>query len=632
MTVCLILFFMLVNCRLVKAAEQLPPIDETELETFIDDFFKENMDKYHVPGTAIAFVKDEEICLMKGYGYADVENKKRVDPEKTLFGIASVSKLLTATAVMQQYEEGNIDLNKDINKYVKDIKIQEGFKAPITVGSLLTHTSGFNQSSIGIGTRDPSAIKELGEYLKTAIPKRAYEPNRFFSYSNQGMSLAGHIVELVSRKSFEDYMDDKVFMPLSMENSTFKQPIGKNMEAYKAVGYGYWSQKKSIFRTSPNYYQVSPAGACYTTVSDMAHFIIANLNEGSYNQTQLLKKNTMEEMHKQHFTHDSKMPGQAYGFWESFDHNQRALFHTGTSDGYASLLYIIPEQHIGFMLSYNLATDKLRSDFLQSFLDRFFPEAKKEAITPLKGYKERVNLFEGLYLNVEKPKFTLDKLEILMSDGLVRAKAQKDGSLKLTGYYGENMGSYIETEPEVFKNIDSGGIITFKQSASKQSYNELYIKNNAFLKVAWYENPTLFLGLAIFSLSIIIISPIVWIRGYIRKKEHGEKKIKSGQYGIHLGCFTTILIIVFCMVTAMVTAKLGKYAFMFGVPMSIKMILVIPILLCGTTLLLVVVSFFSWKDKYWTLAYRSFFILFTIAMIMFLAFLKFWNMIGVINQ
>ena len=107
---------------------------------------------------------------MKGYGYSDVENKKSVDPKKTIFGIASVSKLITATAVMQQYEEGKIDLNKDINEYLNAFKIEERFNKPVTMKSLLTHTSGFNQSSIGIGVRNSSEIKSLSEYLTNTIP------------------------------------------------------------------------------------------------------------------------------------------------------------------------------------------------------------------------------------------------------------------------------------------------------------------------------------------------------------------------------------------------------------------------------------------------------------------------------
>lgn len=586
-TVFMTLLFILIPCINAKASTKSAEIDTNELEKFIDNFFLENMDKYHVPGAAIAFVKDGEISLMKGYGYSDVENKKSVDPERTVFGIASVSKLLTATAVMQQYEEGKIDLGSDVNEYLNDFKIEDTYEEPITMKSLLTHTSGFNQSSIGIGTRNPLEIKKLGNYLKESIPKRSYEPDQFFSYSNQGMSLAGHIVENVSNKSFENYIEEKIFKPIHMKNSTFRQPIPEDMELNKAVGYSYWTQKGSLFRTDPIYYQVIPAGACYTTVSDMANFIIANLSGGEYKGIQLLKNDTMEEMHKQQFTHNDKMPGQAYGFWESFDNNKRGLFHTGTSDGYASLLYIMPEENIGFILCYNVGTDKLRSDFLKSFMDKFFPIASSKQNLPIENYKERAKQYEGLYWNVEKPQYTLDKLEVLMSDGLVRAKAQNDGRLKLTGYYGEDMGEYIEIESEVFKRTDGEEIITFSESYNNSNNSYLYIKNNAFQKVEWYQNPTLYIICALFALIIILVSPFVWIKTFIKRKNCKEERNDIDKYAGYIGICTSILVIIFCTSTSIVTSKLGKYAFMFEIPISLKIILIIPMLLCGITILLV---------------------------------------------
>lgn len=628
-TIFLTLLFILMPSIEVKADAESTSINMKEVEKFTDEFFAENMDKYHVPGAAIAFVKDGQVSFIKGYGYSDVENKISVDPEKTVFGIASVSKLLTATAVMQQYEEGNIDLNKNVNEYLQKFKIKDTFNEPITMKSLLTHTSGFIQSSIGIGTRDPLEVKELGDYLKTAIPKREYEPNTFFSYSNQGMSLAGYIVENTSGMKFEDYIQERIFNPLNMENSSFKQPMPENMEHNKAVSYGYWTQKQSLFRTEPMYDQLLPSDGCYTTVSDMSKFIIANLNGGKYNGNQILEETTMEEMHKQQFTNNEKMPGQAYGFWESFENNKMALFHTGTSDGYANMLYMIPKENIGFMLCYNLSSEKLRSEFLTSFLDKFYPVADSETVTPLKDYKERVNQYDGLYWNVEKPRDTIDKLEVLMSDGLVRAKGNEDGTLKLTGYYGEDMGDYIEIEPEVFRKVNGEEIITFKESNSKGNRSYLYIENNAFEKVRWYENPMISIVFALFSLFVVIASPFIWVQAFIRKKAINKKRSILEKYAAYIGLFSSVLILTFCITTAIITLKLGKYAFMFGIPFSLKVILVIPILLCGISVCLLAISILAWKNSYWTRLKRYFFTIYTVAVVMFLMCLEFWNMVGV---
>jgi CubicO group peptidase (beta-lactamase class C family) len=586
------------------------------------------MDKYHVPGVAIAFVKDGQVSFMKGYGYSEVENKISVDPEKTVFGIASVSKLFTATAVMKQYEEGSIDLNKDVNEYLQKFKIKDTFKEPVTVKSLLTHSSGFIQSSIGIGTRDQGKVKELGDYLKTAIPKREYEPNTVFSYSNQGMSLAGYIVETTSGMKFQDYIEEKIFKPLNMRNSSFKQPLPEDMKVNKAISYNYWTQKQSLFRSEAMYDHLIPSDGCYTTVSDMSKFIIANLNGGKLKGNQLLSETTIKEIHKKQFTNNKKMPGQAYGFWESFENNKRALFHTGTSDGCANMLYMIPEEKIGFMLCYNLASEKLRTEFLSSFLDRFYPVEDSKIVSPIKGNKERVKQYEGLYWNVEKPRDTLDKLEVLMSDGLVRVKGNEDGTLKFTGYYGEDMGDYMEIEPEVFQKINSEEIITFKESSSKKNRSYLYIKNNAFEKVKWYENPMISIVFALVSLLIVIVSPFVWVLAFIRKKAKNKQERALEKYAAYAGLSSSVLILLFCIGTAIITMKLGKYAFMFGVPLTMKVLLIIPILLCAISVVLVGISIFAWKNSYWTKLKRYFFTIYTAAVIMFLLSLIIWNMVG----
>ena len=619
------LILILLSHATIKAEDRL--INMKEVEDFTDEFFKQNMEQYHVPGVAIAFVKDDQVAFMEGYGYADVENKIKVEPQKTVFGIGSISKLLTTTAVMQQVEAGQIDLNKDVNEYLEAFKVKNTFKAPVTMKSLLTHSSGFIQSSIGIGTRNLNEIKELGNYLKTALPKIKYEPRTFFSYSNQGMSLAGYIVECISRIKFEDYMKKNIFEPLQMKDSSFKQPIPENMKSNQAIGYGYEVQKQRLFRTPSMYYHVVPAGGCYTTVEDMSKFIIANLNDGKYKDNQILDKNTMNEMHEQHFTHNEKMPGQAYGFWESFENNKRALFHTGTTDGYASLLYMIPEEKIGFIICYNLPSDKLRSSFLSSFLDTFYPVIEDEIIPDLKEDKESSEKYEGLYWNVEKPRDTIDKIEILMSEGLISVKETDNGSLKLTDYYGKAMGEYREIEPAVFQKVQGEEIITFKTKSAKIDRTYLYFKNEALEKVRWYENRMISIILGIVSLLIVMVSPFIWVTIFIRGKLKKEEKSFLEKYGAYIGLLSSVLIVVFCVIAAMITMKLGKYAFMFGIPLSLKMTLMIPVLLCGISAGLLVTSVLAWKHNYWTRAKRYFFSIYTGSVILFLICLEFWNMI-----
>ena len=616
------------NKSLSKEASQ--EIDMKQVEAFTDHFFKTHMDKEHVPGAAIAFVKGEQIAFMKGYGYADLENKVEVDPEKTVFGIGSVSKLLTSTAVLKEYEKGHIDMDIDINHYLTNFKIKENFSKPVTMKTLLTHSAGFIQSSIGIGTRSKENVIPLEKYLKESIPEQVYEPGTFFSYSNQGMALAGYIVEQTSKIPFEEYIEQEIFKPLQMENSSFKLSLPENMKKHLAVGYSYWRQQQKLAPTSEMYYHVVPAAGCYSTVSDMAKFIIAHLNDGRYRENQVLKSATMTQMHNQQFCNQERMPGQAYGFWETYENNKRGLFHTGTTDGYANLLYIMPDEKIGFMLSYNQASEKLRAEFLSSFLDTFYPVTiTKQQQIDLK-LEKKLKGYEGLYWNVEKPQKTLDKLEVIMSDGLVKAKLNEKGKLRLTDYYGEEIGEYTIIEDGILQKVNSEEIIQINGGKGPC----LYIKNNAYRKVVWYENPIVSMILATVALIIMIVSFIVVIYQRIRRKKldsDKEKKIALGKTVQYLQIGTTLLTVVFGVLVAVISMKLGKYAFMFGIPNILKITLWIPWLLCAILLILVVLLMIIWRKSYGTIRDRVQVTVYTLGLVMLLIALKFWNMIIWIN-
>lgn len=227
---------------------------------------------------------------------------------------------------------------------------------------------------------------------------------------------------------------------------------------------------------------------------------------------------------------------------------------------------------------------------------------------------------------MEKPQKTIDKLEVIMSDGLVRAKIEHKGKLKLTDYYGEEIGEYILVEDGILKNVKSEEIIEL--SGEKRPC--LYIKNNAFRKVVWYENPIVSMGLAIASILIMIVNFIsVVYQMNKRKKQNIEKQgnatlVRNVQV-IQLG--TTMLTLLFIVLIAGVTMKLGKYAFMFGIPNGLKIILCIPWILCGIEVALVILNIRMWRKSCGRLRDRVEVTIYTLGLIMLLMALKFWNMI-----
>ncbi|MGE5776114.1 MAG: serine hydrolase domain-containing protein, partial [Chloroflexota bacterium] len=214
------------------------PNDPMELEAFMDGVMAAKMSENHIPGAVVVVVKDGEVLLSKGYGYADLETRTPVDPEKTLFRPGSVSKLFVWTSVMQLVEQGKLDLNADVNDYL-DFTIPDTYPEPITLKTLMTHTPGFEDKGEDLFVIKPENVISLEAYLKKNIPARVFAPGTIGAYSNYGTALASYIVERVSEMPFYEYVETNIFSPLEMTHATFRQPLPTDLAEDMSSGYNY---------------------------------------------------------------------------------------------------------------------------------------------------------------------------------------------------------------------------------------------------------------------------------------------------------------------------------------------------------------------------------------------------------
>src|SRR6185503_14831814 len=145
-----------------------------DVEAFLDGLVPLQIKHDDIAGATIAVVKEGKLLFAKGYGYADVEKQKPVSAQDTLFRPGSISKLFTWTAIMQLYEQGKLDLDRDVNAYL-DYKIPDAFGKPITLKNIMTHTPGFEEQIKDLFTVGNSK-PDLGQYLKTHIPGRVFPP------------------------------------------------------------------------------------------------------------------------------------------------------------------------------------------------------------------------------------------------------------------------------------------------------------------------------------------------------------------------------------------------------------------------------------------------------------------------
>src|SRR5690349_10538834 len=268
-----------------------PVLTKQDFETFLDALIPSQLQTRNIAGAVVSVVKDGQTLFQKEYGYADFEAKKPVIADQTLFRPGSISKLFTATAVMQLVEQGKLDLDRNVNEYL-DFTIPKTFPEPVTLRRLLTHTAGFEETLKNLFVASEVDMKPLGTYLVNQMPARIFSPGKIPSYSNYGFTLAGYIVEKVSGEKFERYIENHILKPLKMNNSTFDQPVPAQIAPQMSKAYIRATNKPRDFE----FVEAAPAGALSTTAADMTSFMLAYLQDGTVDGVSILKPETVRQM------------------------------------------------------------------------------------------------------------------------------------------------------------------------------------------------------------------------------------------------------------------------------------------------------------------------------------------------
>lgn len=593
-----------------------------DLEKSIDKFFASTMEKRRIPGAVFIMVKDGQILLAKGYGYADIGRQRPIVPEKTIFRAGSISKLFTATAVMQLHEKGLLKLDENVNHYLKRFQLEENFPQPVTMADLLTHTAGLAEHIHGQHTLDQARWRPLGEYLARRMPPRIMPPGEIFSYNDHGFSLAGFVVEEITGTPFETYVEKNIFEPLGMERSSFRQRLPSALESDLAIGYKYKKGKHLPYQL--DYCQTVPAACLYTTAYDIARFMIAHLQDGRYGQMHILKETTAQEMHRRHFSHHPKLRGRAYGFSELFVNGQRVIFHDGGMPGFISRLCLLPEKDMGFFVSYNSDNLGLKSELTASIFDYLYPFEEKPSpfLTPSVS-SSQVAAFEGDFSEVAG--FSSSALKIgSVLQSLVTVKRTSKNTLAMFG------SEYAEVEPLLFQDKD-GNRVAFKLDENNR-VRYLFVGSGAFERLAWFETPrTLLVFVGLFVLTFLPLG-IVWPVGRVlwpAKFRLSWKRIFPS--GRSLASLVSFLILFFLIGFVVLFLQLDNYWSIMRneFPWSwMTKLLAVPIITSLLTLALLFFSVRAWIKKQGTTRGRLFFSFVSVAALLFIWVLQQWNLLG----
>jgi CubicO group peptidase (beta-lactamase class C family) len=423
-----------------------------ELQKFIRSIVPDLMRGEHIPGAVFVYVQNGKMISNEGFGYANLETKQPVEPGKTIFPIGSISKVFTATALIQLADRQKIDLNADINSYLKKLKVPEAFGQPIKGAQLLSHTAGFDEIRPGTQAGSPSAILPLHQFLKNRLV-RVDPPGVITSYSTYGITLAGLLVEELSGVSYETYLNRNIWKPLEMNRTHISTP--PHLAASVAIPYGV--EKDTPVKVDYEWYHTLPASSIRSTAEEMANFMIAQLECGNFHSRQILSARAACEMHRTQSTTHPEMPGWTYGFQEDDTNGLRILEHGGDIAGFSSLIVLLPDENAGFFVAHHVEGGNLRFDVKQKLLDRYFPDKRPVKVpVPAPDSTGRLKRFAGRYranLFCHTCKNPLPVAE-------VEVTSNTDGTITVWD------DRWVQTKPLLFVRLDGKRKIGFQQDKS----------------------------------------------------------------------------------------------------------------------------------------------------------------------
>jgi CubicO group peptidase (beta-lactamase class C family) len=503
-----------------------------DVESFLDGIVPLQLERDDIAGATVAVVKDGKVLFARGYGYADVKAKKPVSPENTLFRPGSVSKLFTWTALMQLHEQGKLDLDRDVNQYL-DFKIPDAFGKPITLKNLLTHTPGFEEQIKDLFSVD-STPPPLGQYMKTHIPRRIFPPGVTPAYSNYGASLAGYVVERVSGKSFNEYIEENIFKPLGMTHSTFVQPLPAALSPNMSNGYKLGSDESKPFEVV----NVPPAGSLSSSAADMARFMIAHLQSGQLGEARILRPETARLMHSRLFALDDAANAMAYGFYEESRNGQRIVGHAGDTQYFHSDLHLALDAGVGFFISYNSGGRgeiSPRTVLWHAFLDRYFPTTPSSQAT-LSSAAQDAQTISGKYMLSRRSESSFLRTASLV--GQLTVSPAEDNAIQVAELTKPN-GKPIrwrEVAPMTFIEENGSDKLIFKPEQNGRMQMILPYPFFVGQRVGLFENGRVLVPVIVGSLVIMLLTLLLWPVAWFIRRRYGQKlELNRKQWWLRMG-------------------------------------------------------------------------------------------------
>lgn len=369
------------------------------------------MAQLKIPGASLAVLTGDQVTYTKGFGARDLEQNLPATPD-TLYGIGSCTKSFTALAIMQLVQEGKLDLEDPVEKHVPfKLKTKE---QPITIQNLLSHSSGIPDLGVaniliqrlsvgGSNSITMSSWDDFFRHINGASNEITTKPGEKFRYFNSGYTILGKIVEILSNRSFEDYIRDQILKPLKMERTTFLKEKFENDSDIMTPNFIGTKNGKPMIKKSEHPFSkfIYPPGGLLSSVKELTNYLLLYFNNGEFEKTRILDKSLLDEMLKIHIEVPSILKdgkaGYGYG-WEIEEnfYGHKLISHSGSTAVSGAYLAFIPDRKIGVAVACNMGDPAVFTIIAQSII---LTMLGKDPIKdfPIIQLDQKLNMLTGVY-------------------------------------------------------------------------------------------------------------------------------------------------------------------------------------------------------------------------------------------
>jgi CubicO group peptidase (beta-lactamase class C family) len=382
-----ILFLFFITACASFAQEQVPSFIKDSLDSYVERGLKD----WQIPGVAVCIVKDGKVVLMKGYGVREMETTDKVD-ENTLFMIGSNSKAFTATALAILDAEKKLSLDDHVQKWLPDFKQYDPWVAKeAIIRDLLCHRLGFETFQGDFMYFDSDlTLAEVREKFGKVKPVYGFRSK--WGYTNAAFMTAGEIIPKVTGKTWAEFVKEKIFTPLEMNNTLALSKDIKSV-ANRATSH---TVALGVLQKVPygNIDNLAPAGSISSSVNDMSHWIMMQLNSGKYNDKQVVPSSALNQTWTPHSILGNgghmfnKGHFALYGlgwFLEEYS-GRKIVAHTGGVNGFVTSVTLVPEEKLGIIILTNTDANSFYEACKQEILDAYLGLPYRNYSSVYKGF------------------------------------------------------------------------------------------------------------------------------------------------------------------------------------------------------------------------------------------------------